>query len=184
MTAGVIAAHYKSGLTLPLVDSFDRPDSVNSLGTTSDGQLEWETLSGAMGIASGLAYAPSAGRAVLQTGASDGTVQVIFYTTTTFAGLIFRVVDNNNFLYMRRSGATQTLRFTKVVNGSETQIVDTGTGASSGALLKAVMSGTSITIYRDTTAFGPYTVTEHATATKHGLRADNTTARFNDFYFA
>lgn len=178
-------------------DDFNRADDASSLGTSSSGHL-WVVpgASGTWGISSNLAYLPSPqNRSVCYIEANDAdvTVEVSLFTSTaanTIArqGLMFRLTDNANYLYLYFIN-NSTLRCYKLVAGGETLLFTTTQTATNGDILKVVTAGDQIEIYHNNNLETTITESHNQTATKHGLfwengGASSTIARWEDFSIA
>lgn len=95
------AGIFRNPSGVAVVDDFNRPDG--GLGVTSQGAVPWEVLAGSWTVAGNHASSPSVQssnpRAVVQTGAADGTLQA----NVGLGGdaLLFRVVDASNWWRVR-----------------------------------------------------------------------------------
>lgn len=102
-------------------DSFSRPDSPSSLGSTLSGE-SWETLSGTFGVVNGEAVGAAAGSlARVTAGSAFGTLEVVLGDNPSAAGIAFRIVDANNY-YRLVADQDGLYRIAKVVNGVETSV--------------------------------------------------------------
>ena len=174
-------------------DAFGRADSTTTLGTTDTGQA-WSVLSGTWGISSNAAYEPGAvpvtqHAAVIDSGLSDCVVQVtvpVLSGLSGNAGVIFRATDDSNYWRFVIGGATDNnWYFQKKVAGSFS-LVGTGAGRATGDVLKVVLGGNTITVFKNGTQMATTTDSFNSTATKHGLAnssssSGGTVARFDDF---
>lgn len=140
-------------------DNFNRTDA-STLGTASSGQL-WSVLSGSHWYIAGNRVSAGDGSgssyyaAIIPSGISDATVSVDCIVAAAMdQGLALRAQDDNNYLFVDVSGdgagnyVTRTFRKTGTSFTPLTSLI-TLTGLSPGMTLtmKAVMSGTSITVY-------------------------------------
>jgi hypothetical protein len=85
-----------------VADSFNRPNNASSLGATSQGALGWIAQNGTWGISSNKAYLASntsQSSAVVNTAVADVDVSAdIIPGSSANFGLVFRSIDNNNYL--------------------------------------------------------------------------------------
>lgn len=165
-----------------VTDSFNRADNASSLGTADTGQT-WTALGTAVfGISSNQAYQSGGGAqalAVVETGESDGTVQVTVAVTGD-AGFCFRSTnEGSNWMW---NG--QTL-FSEEGAGNFNSHGAAASADTAGDVIAAVLAGDQITIKRNgTTILGPITSSYNQTVTKHGIRINGDTAvRFDNFSF-
>ena len=166
-------------------DAFTRADSVVTLGSTTTGAVAWQPLTGTWGIktnAATLITATNAGGqpyniAVVNGTSADGTVQATMaQAVSDGCGLAVRATDLNNYWLFRLSAAN-AYQIYKVVAGSPTSAGSgTLTQTASGNIIKLVMSGNSITPYVNGVAGTTVTDAFNATATKHGLWDNGTSA--------
>jgi hypothetical protein len=173
-----------------ITDTFNRADSGTTLGTTSDGTATWTTDGATWGISSNAAFnasATSAGKAWIDTSNADGSVQVTITVIdpgssgNVYTGLVFRWTDANNYWVVKtRSGTTQgTLQ--SVVGGTRNGI--TTFALVAGDVVTAVLAGSSITIKVNGSTVATTTDSFNATATKHGLFADTSTGRLDNWSY-
>lgn len=168
------------------LDTFDRADSGPPLGTPSGGGAAWEATKGSFVILSNRAANATAGThdvTVLEASAADAEVQVTLAAFADQMGLAFRLTDLNNFFFVRTySGAGYDLfRFEA---GGSSHLGAYATTPASGDVLKAVCSGSSLSVYvNGTLRIGPVTDAFNGAATKHGLWAYSAGGanRFDDF---
>lgn len=166
--------------TVIVSDDFNRADNASSLGVASTGQT-WQALSGTWGIISNQAYMPAGTdcAAVVESGVSDCIVQVKYSTNAAYTSLAVRAVDVNNFMYIQYNG-TRIGIYTKIA-GVFTKLTDVARSIANGDILKVSMSGSNYVITVNETQILTATTTQFQTATKHGLVANGTTSRFDDF---
>lgn len=131
-------------------DSFDRANSAVSLGDADSGQT-WTAHAGTWGISGNAAYQPSAtagGRATVESGVADGTVEVTVATAGGSSGVVLRLSDASNYVRAFFS-STDSIFLQKVVAGSATTIASGAVTHANGDVLRAVMSGSNYTIYQN-----------------------------------
>jgi len=175
-------------------DAFGRADSSTTLGTTDTGQT-WSVLSGTWGISSNAAYEPGAVNGaqhavVTDSGLSDCVVQVtvpVLSGLSGNAGVVFRATDDSNYWRFVIGGATDNnWYFQKKVAGSFS-LVGTGGGVAAGDVLRVVLGGNTITVFKNGTQMATTTDSFNSTATKHGMSnsassaGQGTVARLDDF---
>jgi hypothetical protein len=172
-------------------DAFTRANSASTMGTADVGGA-WTAGTGTWGIISNTAYCAAGvvgdvALATLNAGVADCTVEVTIAVegTSGFSGLMLRSNNTNaqgfsvynNFLWDEGTGAQFGPTFT-------------GGPFVSGDRMRAVMGGTTITVYRQVGAVGSWTQVFTATSssyltnTRHGLfiwSTGATNARFDDF---
>lgn len=177
---------------IPPADTFNRADS-STVGSTDTGNNPWQTIqdptnTGAVtwSIQSNQLKAVTAGGTtsssyeVIDTGHADGTIQGTLVTAGTAGnsdpGLIFRMVDAQNhwLVWANRTGGYKLM---KMVAGTYTQVGTTSASISTANdVIKVVLNGTSITVYRNGVSMFTATDAANQTGTKHGFRAANASA--------
>lgn len=169
---------------MDVTDTFNRADNTTSLGTTSDGLASWVTYGPSVwGIISNQATCKSGtgggvSFATVETSVANGTLTAV--TNVSFqGGLVFRVSDALNYWLFTAGGA-----FFKVIAGSFNSIASVSS-TSAGSTLKAVFSGSSISIYQDTTLLASTTDSFNASATQHGIESNQVdgSSRLDSFSF-
>jgi hypothetical protein len=171
----------KKGDGIIVYDSFDRSNSTTTMGDADTGQT-WVPNNGTWGIVSNLAYEVSGtaqATTVVDSGASNCEIEVVLTTIGigSEANLCFRSTDNNNHFV----GNSTTL-FRKQ-SGSFTSLGTFSTAFGNGNVMKVVLNGTSIEVFRNGSSVLSVTSSFNQTATKHGLRTNGSnSARWNDFY--
>lgn len=161
----------------PLVsDTFDRPDSTTSLGTADTGQV-WAALDGTWGIETNRAYTPGGGldrQAVVESGASDVTVEVTVPVVTTGAGVVGRSVDGSNYWLWTWEAGVPRMALYKRVGGGHTLVGSYSLAAlPDGSRLGLRMTGTTVVGLLDGMDVLTVTDSAHQTATRHGMRVYN-----------
>lgn len=184
-------------------DSFDRPDSSVTLGDTDTGQ-NWQLMSSTdgstptAGITNGRAYFPAptaGGYAVVDSGVSDCVIEVTYYVPETGCGVAFRMQDAKNGYVANAHGVY------RIVNGS----ISSGAEWSmyyyssyvilnQGDRIRIVLSGDNMSGFilpsgeTDWVACPPIKgtsasdgVSMFSSATRHGIRSNSATAKFDDF---
>lgn len=156
-----------SGSRVLFADAFDRADSASTLGDL------WTVIAGTFGIASGQAYTPlgdSNAIAVTDAGTANCRVRVTMAKRNTFSGLYLRVVDASNWLRYVAADSGHMVLVRSLDDTLTTVATLAATVASTGDIYEADMRGTAITLYLNGARLGdPQTVTDFATATKHGI---------------
>lgn len=161
-------------------DSFTRSDGV--IGTATSGQtwstfnqdaVTWQTVSNQAGVPSTGSFHKNL--AWLDSGTPDGTVQVTIAATSGGAGLALRVTDSSNYYLWSGNSVS------KVVAGSASQLLTGLTNLGAGDVAKAVMSGSTLKLYRNGALVGIVTDSFNNTATKHGISVQLSTERLDDF---
>lgn len=170
-------------------DTFNRTDNSTSLGNTDTGQ-PWSVIRGTWGILSNAAYpangCPAPGYAVVDTGKSDGILEVTATVNPQDARVPFRVIDQDNLYWVERKGGSPApYELDKRVAGVQSFLGSTsGIAATNGDKIKVVLSGSSIKVYiNDKLAIS---ATDSAiNSTKHGIGTWCTgSVRFDNFSFA
>lgn len=181
-------------------DSFDRPDTKESLGVADTGQT-WQTV-GTAGIIGGKAYNPVPPNSTSVSFITDSaltTDHTAEITISTFTGIarvyyavIFRGVDDSNFLrFAADSGYGGHFRVIRVSGGTTTVLATKQDGSvvpKEGDVMKIVCKGLSMKCYVNNNllfdlthqeAWGPVP----ANATKCGIYMGNcdTTATIDNF---
>lgn len=176
-----IARSPRGGAALRAFDAFSR-SNAGVLGVAESGQA-WGVLAGGFGVNSNQAYALGAGTnvAVVEASAADVDVTVDMFNHTGETGMTLRAVDANNFLLMfilsgvlylfkREAGAFSQLA--SVAHPLANFASATMNVRAVGSTVSAYMGGQ----HRLTT-----TVSQFATATRHGLYLNNINARLDNF---
>lgn len=176
-----------AGGGVAITDSFNRADDASSLGTADSGQVWTAHGTGSIlsnkGRFAALGSSPSAGLAWIDSGGSDGVLQVTFSTVNNFGLLVFRFSDVNNYLAFEGTG-TVGQRILKREAGAIGSVVVFGSSAASGDVIKITLSGTSISVDKNGSLLGATTSAFNQTATKHGLGAHgNLGHRWDDFSY-
>lgn len=178
--AGVVSS------AVPVTDSFDRADS-GSLGNADTGQT-W-SVHGTAGIISNLARftalgsGPIAGLAWIDSGGSDGVLEVTFTTLNNTIGLLFRLTDENNYLMLNFDGGSGW-RVQKREAGSLGTIASFAGGLTNGDVIKVTLTGSSIDCEKNAVALGSTSSSFNQSATKHGFGCHgNVGHRWNDFSY-
>ena len=132
-----------------ITDSFTRPNSTETLGSTETAQ-SWQTFTGTWGITNNTAYPvsisgpgsfPTNTYAVVDTGKSDGIVELNLARNIQDARVIFRAIDVNNNYFVERNGWGYHIE--KTVNGQRYELTPRVFNASfsDGDKLKIEMRG-------------------------------------------
>jgi hypothetical protein len=181
-----------SSVTAPPVvivtDSFDRADNAASMGSADSGQV-WTpfAVSGTVstyGIQTNRAYCVANGSSGsndmtrLATSASNCTITSnILMPTNASArriGLIFRYVDDTNYLKLEIRPAANAMRFYSVVASVETILLGIAPGFvdTSTYEITVILNGTSLKCYRDDILILDTTSAVHQSGTGVGLWVD------------
>lgn len=167
-------------------DNFNRADSTTTLGTPSDGGSDWSALSGTWGISSNQGYAPGSTSqvAVLESNSSGAEVQYTMATTSGNYGVVARATDGSNYLVFDFVAATGAIFIRKTVAGTPTTLAtDTISAFSNGDTVKFVVSGPTLTGYRNGIQVLTVSDSFNQTATLHGVWASDFShnGRFDTF---
>lgn len=169
-----------------VTDSFDRADS-GTLGNADTGQT-W-IVHGTAGILSNLARftalgsTPTAGLAWIDSGGSDGVLEVTFSTWNNTISLLFRLTDENNYLLLHFDGGTGW-RVLKREAGVVGTVASFAGGIANGDVVKVALSGSSIDCEKNGSALGSTSSSFNQSATKHGFGCHgNVGHRWNDFSY-
>lgn len=175
-----------------VADSFDRSNSTTSLGNADSGQTWTNSVvyGNALGINSNAAYNSASvdGVAVIDARTSGVNISMIVGTYADYMGFTFRYTDNNNYCIAEFQNTTHKL----VVYGKLSGSAFGGTSVSgyyisgmptfvNGDTLQIIVSGTTVTVYVNGTSYGSLTITQNASATKHGIKIYGTVTRINSF---
>ena len=205
---GIVASSRVRAAVGPLAsDSFNRANSTTTLGTADVGGA-WTAHSGTWGIDTNRAYLVSTtGQAIASLSTSSPNVAVSADVTLSATsnradtGLVFRVVDNNNYLLvvMNKIGTTVTtdgIRIFKRASGTFTELAATSTaqGHVNGTTyaLRVVANAGSLEVFVDNVSKLTHTLSSgdqslFGANTSHGVRvnasgsADNGGSRFDNF---
>lgn len=157
-------------------DTFTRTDTTGPLGTADSGQT-WETITGtAFGITSNAAYNTDTTNAIcvatIDSATYNGRVSCTVTRTTQVAGLVVRLTDANNYVYVSLSGSATTLN--KMVSGSPTILATSASTFSGATSVEIVMSGSNYTVLINGAVLLTASDSFNVTATKHGLLRQQT----------
>lgn len=166
-------------------DIVSRADSTTSAGTATTGQA-YTNIVGAIGVLGNRLYAPSAvSIATLDSTLANGDFGITFPVVDTSGSggciLVFRLVDQYNYHYLRRYGSS--LYLGKQVAGVNTQLANVNTvAAANGDRLAVNCNGSTITAYLNDSAVFTATSTDLTTATKIGVQLNASTFRAVDLF--
>lgn len=160
-----------------VVDPFTRTSgSAPDLGAARG---QWVALAGTWGILNQAAYvssgtASSICLAAVSTGVADCTVSTTIATANgaTIAGLCLRATDGGNcYVVEVQKGAAEPARIYKLVSGTATAIATSAADVefAVGDVIKATVSGSTITVYLNDVQIVAVTDTTYPTQTLHGL---------------
>lgn len=189
--AGIKPANLRG--TLAVLDSFDRADSLTSLGSADTGQV-WTAHAGTWGISGSTAYIASSvsdAAATVDTGTPDGLISLDLTTGTSivngiYCGIDFRTTDATNRLFarLRETGHVELYK----------QVAGTYTSLGSAVVAVAVnttyrlavrLVGSSIKVLVDGVELLSVTETFNNTVTHHGLTGhsagDSLAVRWDNF---
>lgn len=160
-------------------DTFNRADNT-SLGNAETGQ----TWSGDFGIAGNKAYGKLSTNAfaLVNSGIADCDISLVMstYYSDSYSGAIARYTNADNYLSFELNAGAVYIK--KRESGSSSNLTYvSGKTFSNGDVFKMRVSGTSISVYQNGALLVSTTSTLNQTATTHGLRTYQTTARFDDF---
>lgn len=121
--------------------------------------------------------------ATIEASEADVIVQVTLADNDTRPGIVFRFVDNDNFICWYKVDNFGRHKCEKRVAGTFTILHDETISTANGDVLKAELLGTQIKIYHNGSLRATITESAHQTATKHGLyhEISSTNARWEDF---
>lgn len=152
-------------------DSFDRP--AGSLTATDDGKV-WDTWGFTPWTLTGdgtVTGADGAATTTVDSLSSDGILTAVVATVGTLnrAGLVLRMIDRSNYLYVVPSTSGYLTLYGRIDNATAfSHRFDTNT-LSAGDTLSVELSGPTVTVSLNGTAIGSRTVPELTDATHHGL---------------
>lgn len=186
----LMATAVPGGGITDVTDDFNRTDSAVSLGTSTSGHL-WTAQVGTWGINSNQGYCPTLsagiGDATVDYGSIDCTLEVTFSTVARPMGVVLRWEDSSNYIRVRiRIIATVHRTEMHVINGGiqgANLISVDGVVWASGDVMKVVVSGQSLEVFRNGSSIGSITHTQvdDVTGTNHGIYTESTASRFDDF---
>lgn len=165
-------------------DNFDRADTTNNIGTPSDAASDWVQNSGTWGISSNAGYASVVSGitiATLESGLSNVVVQITFSTLggNQEHGVIGRLTDIDNCIIFYK--LSKAVILTKRVAGDQFDLAVGTVTVVNGDVLTLTLNETAITGYVNGVAMVSSNDSFNQTATKHGIKAGNTAARFDNF---
>jgi hypothetical protein len=161
----------------PVRDDFERK-ATGSLGSTPTGE-RWVVASGTWVIQRGEAVLESQPSlkpsiATIDTGRSDGWVQVTTSALPTGTGLVFHYSDPQNYVRITAVPQFATLNVIKVVRGRETRVGGTGlTTFGNGSTIGVRLRGDRATVFVDGFKTVTYRIPELRTAHRAGIVIDS-----------
>ncbi len=162
-------------------DSFDRSNGSTSLGST--GGFPWIITRGVAGISQNQAYfpnrCPAPGYALIDSGKTDGVLEVTLAANYQDARIPFRYIDENNYYWVERQGRNYMLA--KRYQGRQSGLGNISQQPTDGDVIRIELNGPTIKVYVN----GTLRLTRSDTSingTKHGIGVwcDNRT-RFDNF---
>lgn len=166
-----------------ITDSFNRANSALTLGSTDTGQA-WTADLGTWGIDTNRAYVASSGGqniVTVESGVADCTITATFVLVPDGQRIVFRAVDASNYLFLNVEGTGTVLHLYSYIAASFGHIASASYSWSAGDVVSVVLSGQNIIANVNGAEIISTTSALLQTATKHGLGADNTTARWDAF---
>ncbi len=151
-------------------DDFNRADGP--LGNAVVGGA-WSSGAGVMDIVGNAAHLSTGSLAwgFINTGVADVSIQAtqpIMGGAASFAGILFRYSDDNNYWRLVNFNGDTYLQ--KSVIGVVTTLVGPTSGAANSDVLKVVLSGNTIKAYRNGVQLGTdQSDSFNSTATRHGI---------------
>ena len=158
------------------------------MGNATSGQA-WATLGSAVwGINGNQAYlvSPTSANeyAAIDGGVYNGTVQatIAAYDGSFTQSLLFRCSDSSNLWTFSLNGTGTLLFLFKCVAGTYVQVGSSvSLTCANGDVWKVVLSGNNISLYQNNVLIISATDSFNATATKSGLRSQQSAGRFSAF---
>jgi hypothetical protein len=133
-----------------VIDTFDRPDDPESLGSAGTGQ-EWEAVSGTWGIADSAALTSDGGGgadenhiAVVPEGSGDGLTEVTMTVVEEGAGLVFRYLDPENYWSVTANPSAGSWSATRVLDGEPELVGEFPCQTSDGTTVSVTQSGAAL----------------------------------------
>lgn len=154
----------------PVIDAFNRADSMSGLGIADTGQT-WQIVRGNFGIYSNEAFAYSVdSMAVIECLASDGTASLTptFVTLNDTASLVFRYTDSANYWFIGLD-ASSYIKLVKVVGGTWNTIFNQPSGFINGDVVSVELYGADIGITINGVNWTSYNDSFNVTGTKYGM---------------
>jgi len=155
-------------------DSFNRVNDALSLGSADTGQA-WtpEADRGIWGISSNKAYVVTHGvlknRIMVDSGISDGVIQVTVVKSGSDPKLVARAIDSENAIEFGYGTAGGKFTILKRVAGVATMLGENTATLNNGAIFKVVMNGANLKFYVDNSLILEVDETFNQTVTKIGL---------------
>lgn len=172
-------------------DSFNRTN--NSYLGIADSGHGWIPVKGQWGISNNIAYPisisgfgfwPTITYAVVDTGLSDGTLEVTLSKNIQDARIPFRLIDENNNYFVERDGLGYHIE--KTVNGERIELTPREQNATfvDGDKVKIQLAGSSIKVYINNSLLLNISDSTFQ-GTKHGIGTYfDKNMRFDDFSFS
>lgn len=178
----LVAPAALKGTGLLAWDSFNRVDSVTTLGNAESGQAWTYNTANVFGISANRAYITSATNsiAMLDVGSQDYDYEVQVQTLGSQFYLIWCVQDTANFLRYGWNGSASALQ--KVAGGALVNAfsVTGGMAFVAGDVIRIAKRGSRSTIYINDRPVDTISDSQFAAATKIGFQASGASATFFD----
>ena len=137
----------------------------------------WMIHAGTTTIGNGEASTNTSFRGVIETGASDCTIETPIVFSTAATGIILRSTDGSNYLRLLLNKSS--LQLMRTAAGKNTTLATVSKSFALGRtyVLRTVLAGSTISVSIDGTPVATFTTTFNQTGTRHGLLAINSGVR-------
>lgn len=158
-----------------VVDSFNRADNPDSLGTADTGQA-WIPMNSKWGISNGTAIRTGSDSnsiqviAVVDSGVSDGKVTVtnkVVSSPSKENRLVVRAQNSGNHIQVKAQADRYEIR--KTVGGVMTSLGNYATTPANGDVVSAILNGPSIVVFLNGSRILSASDATFQTETKHGI---------------
>jgi hypothetical protein len=172
-----------------VVDTFDRANAPDGLGTTGTGQA-WEVVSGTWGI-QGNAAATSGGAtgdqpniAVVPEGTGDGLTEIYLPVVEEGAGLVFRYLDPDNYWSVTANPGVGSWTLNRVIDGDVELVQEIPGPTNDGIVVSVTQDGSVVRVLLDGVEYLSITDAALGDQLQGGIIASSSTsgdARFDRF---
>lgn len=134
-----------------VVDTFDRANSPDGLGSTGTGQ-QWEVVSGTWGIqgdaaaTSGGATGDQPNMAVVPEGTGDGLTEVYLPVVEEGAGLVFRYLDPDNYWSVTANPGVGSWTLNRVIDGDVELVQEIPGPTNDGVTVSVTQDGSVVRV--------------------------------------
>lgn len=134
-----------------VVDTFDRANTPDDLGTTGTGQA-WEVVSGTWGIGNNAALTTGGATgnepniAVVPEGTGDGLTEIYLPVVEEGAGLVFRYLDPDNYWSVTANPGVGSWTLNRVIDGDTELVTEIPGPTNDGVTVSVTQDGSVVRV--------------------------------------